>query len=37
MVNLGVIFPPDHAPEELRPVALAAEESGLGELWLWED
>jgi alkanesulfonate monooxygenase SsuD/methylene tetrahydromethanopterin reductase-like flavin-dependent oxidoreductase (luciferase family) len=37
MVNLGVIFPPDLAPEELRPVALAAEESGVGELWLWED
>jgi alkanesulfonate monooxygenase SsuD/methylene tetrahydromethanopterin reductase-like flavin-dependent oxidoreductase (luciferase family) len=37
MVNLGVIFPPDLAPEQLRPVALAADESGLGELWLWED
>jgi alkanesulfonate monooxygenase SsuD/methylene tetrahydromethanopterin reductase-like flavin-dependent oxidoreductase (luciferase family) len=37
MVNLGVIFPPDRAPEELRSVAMAAEESGLGELWLWED
>ena len=37
MVNLGVIFPPDLAPEQLRPVAMAAEESGLGELWLWED
>ena len=37
MVNLGVIFPPDLAPEQLRPVALAAEESGLDELWLWED
>lgn len=37
MVNLGVIFPPDLPPEQLRPVALAAEESGLGELWLWED
>jgi alkanesulfonate monooxygenase SsuD/methylene tetrahydromethanopterin reductase-like flavin-dependent oxidoreductase (luciferase family) len=37
MVNLGVIFPPDRPPEELRSVALAAEESGLGELWLWED
>ncbi len=37
MVNLGVIFPPDLAPEQLRPVALAAEESGLAELWLWED
>ncbi|MBV9822791.1 MAG: LLM class flavin-dependent oxidoreductase [Actinobacteria bacterium] len=37
MVNLGVIFPPDLAPEELWPVAVAAEESGLPELWLWED
>jgi alkanesulfonate monooxygenase SsuD/methylene tetrahydromethanopterin reductase-like flavin-dependent oxidoreductase (luciferase family) len=37
MVNLGVIFPPDLAPEQLRPVAVAAEESGLDELWLWED
>ncbi|MFL6163908.1 MAG: LLM class flavin-dependent oxidoreductase [Jatrophihabitantaceae bacterium] len=37
MVNLGVIFPPELAPEQLRPVALAAEESGLAELWLWED
>lgn len=37
MVNLGVIFPPDLPPERLRPVVLAAEESGLGELWLWED
>jgi len=37
MVQLGVIFPPDRPPEELRSVALAAEESGLGELWLWED
>lgn len=37
MVNLGVIFPPDLAPEELRAIAVAAEESGLGELWLWED
>ncbi|HEX8093081.1 LLM class flavin-dependent oxidoreductase [Jatrophihabitans sp.] len=37
MVNLGVIFPPDLAPEQLREVAMAADESGLGELWLWED
>lgn len=37
MVQLGVIFPPDRPPEELRSVALAAEQSGLGELWLWED
>jgi alkanesulfonate monooxygenase SsuD/methylene tetrahydromethanopterin reductase-like flavin-dependent oxidoreductase (luciferase family) len=37
MVNLGVIFPPDLPPEQLPAVAMAAEESGLGELWLWED
>jgi alkanesulfonate monooxygenase SsuD/methylene tetrahydromethanopterin reductase-like flavin-dependent oxidoreductase (luciferase family) len=37
MVKLGVIFPPDLPPEQLRQVALAADESGLPELWLWED
>jgi alkanesulfonate monooxygenase SsuD/methylene tetrahydromethanopterin reductase-like flavin-dependent oxidoreductase (luciferase family) len=37
MVNLGVIFPPDQPPERLREVALAAEQAGLAELWLWED
>jgi alkanesulfonate monooxygenase SsuD/methylene tetrahydromethanopterin reductase-like flavin-dependent oxidoreductase (luciferase family) len=37
MVKLGVIFPPDLPPEQLRAVATAAEESGLAELWLWED
>lgn len=37
MAKLGVIFPPDLPPEQLRPVALAAEESGVAELWLWED
>ena len=37
MVSLGIIFPPDLAPEQLRQVAMAAEESGLEELWLWED
>lgn len=35
MVSLGVIFAPDLAPEQLRAVAIAAEESGLDELWLW--
>lgn len=34
---LGVIFPPDQPPENLRLVALAAEEVGLEQLWLWED
>jgi alkanesulfonate monooxygenase SsuD/methylene tetrahydromethanopterin reductase-like flavin-dependent oxidoreductase (luciferase family) len=37
MVNLGVIFPPDQPPEELHSVALAADQAGLAELWLWED
>src|SRR6195952_4825071 len=37
MVSLGVIFSPDLPPEELHEVALAAEESGVAELWLWED
>jgi alkanesulfonate monooxygenase SsuD/methylene tetrahydromethanopterin reductase-like flavin-dependent oxidoreductase (luciferase family) len=37
MVNLGVIFPPDRPPEELREVAQQAERSGVAELWLWED
>lgn len=37
MVKLGIIFPPDLPPEQLRQVALAADESGLSELWLWED
>ena len=37
MVNLGVIFPPDLPPERLREVAVAADQAGLAELWLWED
>lgn len=37
MATLGVIFPPDLPPEQLRAVVLAAEESGVAELWLWED
>jgi alkanesulfonate monooxygenase SsuD/methylene tetrahydromethanopterin reductase-like flavin-dependent oxidoreductase (luciferase family) len=32
-----VVFRPEFAPERLRGVADAAEESGLAELWLWED
>jgi alkanesulfonate monooxygenase SsuD/methylene tetrahydromethanopterin reductase-like flavin-dependent oxidoreductase (luciferase family) len=35
--SLGVIFASDRPPEELRGVVRAAEESGLDELWLWED
>ncbi len=37
MTTLGVIFPPDLPPERLRSVALAADEAGLEQLWLWED
>ncbi|WP_420112190.1 LLM class flavin-dependent oxidoreductase [Pseudactinotalea sp.] len=37
MTHIGVIFPPDQPPERLREVALATEEAGLQELWLWED
>lgn len=37
MTTLGVIFPPDLPPERLWPVARAADESGLEQLWIWED
>jgi alkanesulfonate monooxygenase SsuD/methylene tetrahydromethanopterin reductase-like flavin-dependent oxidoreductase (luciferase family) len=37
VTTLGVIFPPDLPPERLRPVARAADEAGLEQLWLWED
>lgn len=37
MTTLGAISLPHHPPETLRGVARAAEESGLAELWLWED
>lgn len=37
MTVLGAIARPDVPPEQLREVAAAADESGLDELWLWED
>jgi alkanesulfonate monooxygenase SsuD/methylene tetrahydromethanopterin reductase-like flavin-dependent oxidoreductase (luciferase family) len=37
MTTLGVICLPHVPPERLREVAMAAEDSGLDELWLWED
>ncbi|MGQ4414765.1 LLM class flavin-dependent oxidoreductase [Streptomyces sp. SAS_269] len=37
MTGLGAVFRPQLPPERLREVARAAEESGLEELWLWED
>jgi alkanesulfonate monooxygenase SsuD/methylene tetrahydromethanopterin reductase-like flavin-dependent oxidoreductase (luciferase family) len=37
MTTLGVIFPPDLPPEQLRAVAQAADRSGVEQLWIWED
>jgi alkanesulfonate monooxygenase SsuD/methylene tetrahydromethanopterin reductase-like flavin-dependent oxidoreductase (luciferase family) len=37
MTTLAVTCRPTVSPERLRDVARAAEDSGLGELWLWED
>ena len=37
MTTLGAVCWPQVPPERLRDVALAAEETGLDELWLWED
>lgn len=34
---LGLIIPPDQPPERFVPAAVAAEEAGLDEVWLWED
>lgn len=35
--QLGVVFLPQLPPARLREVAVAAEEGGVDELWLWED
>jgi alkanesulfonate monooxygenase SsuD/methylene tetrahydromethanopterin reductase-like flavin-dependent oxidoreductase (luciferase family) len=37
MTSLGAVFLPQFPPEQLRPVATAADDAGLDELWLWED
>jgi alkanesulfonate monooxygenase SsuD/methylene tetrahydromethanopterin reductase-like flavin-dependent oxidoreductase (luciferase family) len=37
MTVVGTVFLPQLPPERLRSVAVAAEEAGLAELWLWED
>jgi len=37
MTTLGAIALPQNPPELLRSIARAADESGLEELWLWED
>ncbi|MFF5977520.1 LLM class flavin-dependent oxidoreductase [Streptomyces olindensis] len=37
MTGLGAVFRPQLAPERLHAVARLADETGLEELWLWED
>ncbi|EGX56781.1 oxidoreductase [Streptomyces zinciresistens K42] len=37
MTGLGAVFRPQLAPERLRSVARLADDTGLEELWLWED
>jgi alkanesulfonate monooxygenase SsuD/methylene tetrahydromethanopterin reductase-like flavin-dependent oxidoreductase (luciferase family) len=37
MTTIGVVFLPQLPPERLRPIAEAADDAGLEELWLWED
>ena len=37
MTQIGAIFLPQNPPERLRDVVRVADESGLDELWLWED
>ncbi len=37
MTVVGTVFLPQLPPERLRSVAVAADEAGLAQLWLWED
>ncbi|WP_329293573.1 LLM class flavin-dependent oxidoreductase [Streptomyces pseudovenezuelae] len=37
MTGLGAVFRPQLPPERLRALARLADETGLEELWLWED
>ncbi|MFI5781641.1 LLM class flavin-dependent oxidoreductase [Nocardia sp. NPDC051570] len=37
MTTLGIAFRPQNPPERLREIARVADESGLDELWIWED
>lgn len=37
MTELGAVFRPQLPPERLRAVARLADDTGLDELWLWED
>src|SRR5690348_3754135 len=35
--RFGVVFRPEFRPDTLRETAVAADEAGVAELWLWED
>lgn len=37
MTTIGAVFRPQVAPERLRDAARTADDSGLEQLWLWED
>ena len=37
MTVVGAVFLPQLAPERLRSIASVADETGLAELWIWED
>ncbi len=37
MTAVGAVFRPQLAPERLRSVAIAADQAGLDQMWLWED
>jgi alkanesulfonate monooxygenase SsuD/methylene tetrahydromethanopterin reductase-like flavin-dependent oxidoreductase (luciferase family) len=37
VTKLGVVFRPQFPPEQLRAIAPVLDESGLDEVWLWED
>ena len=35
--RIGLAFVPTHPPEHLHDIAVAADEAGLDDLWVWED
>jgi alkanesulfonate monooxygenase SsuD/methylene tetrahydromethanopterin reductase-like flavin-dependent oxidoreductase (luciferase family) len=37
MTTVGAVFLPAWPPERLLPIARAADDAGLAQLWLWED
>src|SRR5215472_16597817 len=37
MTTLGVVCRPEFPPERVREIAVAADDAGVDELWLWDD